>query len=347
MTVPRLPTDLRDRLAALPLDRAPLRRAGVLTALLVVLLVAGQAFRPGRGDSRPPADRQHVQADLEKRSAPPTGWTGGRVLALLLLAGGGGGAWLLHRRSAPAAARSSALDVIETQTLGPGQSLRLVACGDDVLLLSASSEGIRLLRSWPRDRFESSAGGALAEGLGVEDVPADDRRAASFAALLASAANAPRDAPTDTQMPVSASDTAGPDSTSAAPLAEATEPDATGPALATIPDGPPGYPARLGEAEPALAVADAPSPAPEWRADVLASGPLANPGALGAAPAPGGPAVLSPEPYAADGAGAAGCPSASVGAAPFSRTVAERPGLFFPAPPPAPRALRQFQAADD
>ena len=174
MTPSRLLSPLRARLEAMPLDRAPLRRAGLLAGLLVVLLVAGQALGPDRAAAPPRADRQQVLSAPEKGSAAPRGWTAGRALALLLLAGGAGGAWVLHRRSAPAAPRSSALEVIETHTLAPGQTLRLVACGDDVLLLSATAEAIRLLRSWPRERFDASTGGAP-----------------SFADLLADAAELP------------------------------------------------------------------------------------------------------------------------------------------------------------
>ena len=149
---------LRSRLDALPLDRAPLRRAGLLSVLLVGLLVAGKAFGPDRAARQPStADRQEAPA-AENASAPaPSGWTGGRVLAVLLLAAGGGVALVLHRRAAPGPVEDPALDVIATHTLGPGQTLRLVGCGDDVLLLSATAEAITLLRHWPRERFDRGA----------------------------------------------------------------------------------------------------------------------------------------------------------------------------------------------
>ena len=148
-------SDLRARLDALPLDRAPLRRAGLLSALLVALLVGGKAFGPSRAAALAPAPRHDLQAPTEEVSAPdrPSGWTGGRVLALVLLAAGGAVAVALHRRRAPAAL-GAALDVIETHPLGPGHSLRLVGCGDEVLLLSVGGEGAQLLRHWPRGQFE-------------------------------------------------------------------------------------------------------------------------------------------------------------------------------------------------
>jgi flagellar protein FliO/FliZ len=147
---------LRARAADAPLDRAPLRRAGVLAVLLVLLLIAGRALGPGGpAPDGAAAGRQSVQAEAERVSARPgpSLWTPGRVAALVLLAAGGGFAFVLHRRSAPAAT-ASAIRVVETHTLGPGQSLRLVACGGEVLLLGVTGEGTRVLRHWPRDAFE-------------------------------------------------------------------------------------------------------------------------------------------------------------------------------------------------
>ena len=163
-------SSLRDRLDALPLDRAPLRRAGVLTVLLVVLLVLGKVFGPGRpASAATSASRHDVQGATEEVSAPRAApaWTGGRVLAILLLAAGGGVALVLHRRRPGAASKAeTTLDVIETHPLGPGQSLRLVACGAEVLLLSVGTDGARLLRHWPRETFDRttvSFADALAE----------------------------------------------------------------------------------------------------------------------------------------------------------------------------------------
>ena len=148
---------LRTRLDALPLDRAPLRRAGLLALLLVALLGFGRLAAPDRTTA---AGGQDLRAATEDGSGPaapsrsPSAWTGGRVVALLFLAAGGGIAFWLHRRSPHRVAqRGSTLEVIETHPLGPGASLRLVACGDEVLLLSVASEGTTLLRHWPRATF--------------------------------------------------------------------------------------------------------------------------------------------------------------------------------------------------
>ncbi|MEO0557630.1 MAG: flagellar biosynthetic protein FliO [Bacteroidota bacterium] len=146
---------LRQRADALPLDRTPLRRAGLLTALLIVLLVLGKVFSPAPARS---ADRQDVRSATEEVSAPRSSavWTGGRVLAILFLLTGGGIAFWLHRRAGGRiVSNGSTLQVLETHTLGPGQSLRLVACGEEVLLLSVASDGATLLRHWPRARFDA------------------------------------------------------------------------------------------------------------------------------------------------------------------------------------------------
>ena len=146
---------LRQRAAALPLDRAPLRRAGLLTVLLVALLGLGKMFSP---TPAPSTDRQDLRSETEEVSAPrsSTAWTGGRVLAVLFLVTGGGFAFWLHRRAGGrTAAHGSTIHVLETHPLGPGQSLRLVACGEEVLLLSVASEGATLLRHWPRATFDA------------------------------------------------------------------------------------------------------------------------------------------------------------------------------------------------
>ena len=150
------PAPILDRLRALPLERAPLRRAGVLAVLLVVLLVAGRLFGPSSSGPSVAETRRHDVQAAEASSAPPSAWTAGRFAALLLLASGGGVAALLHRRRAGGAeAPASALETLETHALAGGHSLRLVACGGEVLLLGVGAEGARILRAWPRAAFEA------------------------------------------------------------------------------------------------------------------------------------------------------------------------------------------------
>ncbi|MEM6289136.1 MAG: flagellar biosynthetic protein FliO, partial [Bacteroidota bacterium] len=146
----------RARLDASAIDRAPLRRAGLLTLLLVGLLVLTQTLRP---EVRPASEmlaRQDVQAEAERVSASG-GLSAGTLTAVALLVLGGGAAlWLRRRPSASGAEPEHAIEVLETHTLGPNHSLRLVACGDAVLLLDVGAEGARLLREWPRTAFEAA-----------------------------------------------------------------------------------------------------------------------------------------------------------------------------------------------
>ena len=147
--------DLRARWDALPLDRAPLRRAGLLSILLVALLVLGKAFGPDRSAaSAPAASRNQAPTATERVSEPARGWTGGRIVAVVLLVAGVGGALVLRKRSGPATGASSEIDVLETLALGTGQTLKLIACGGEVLLVSATEQSVQLLRQWPRERFD-------------------------------------------------------------------------------------------------------------------------------------------------------------------------------------------------
>ena len=169
------PAPILDRLRALPLDRAPLRRAGVLAALLVALLVAGRWFGPSAaGPSVAEARRHDVQA-AEAPSAPPpppSAWTAGRFVALLLLAAGGGvAAWLHRKRSGGVEAPASALETLETHALTGGHSLRLVACGGEVLLLGVGAEGARVLRAWPRAAFDADRPAPFADVLAEHAPP--------------------------------------------------------------------------------------------------------------------------------------------------------------------------------
>jgi len=201
------PSSLRARLAALPLDRGPLRRAGLLSLLLIALLAAGKAFGPGRPAAASTlADRNEAAAPAEGVSASRPGaptsrsaWTGGRVLAVVLLAAGGGIALVLHRRRpAAGAGTAAALGVIETRPLGPNQSLQLVACADEVLLLAVGAEGTTLLRHWPRAHFDADAptldDAVSAVPPAVPRPRAPDADEPSFAEVLAAVSDAASDA---------------------------------------------------------------------------------------------------------------------------------------------------------
>ena len=190
---------LSSRLAALPIDPVPMRRAAILTVLLAVLLLATRMIAPARPRPATDAARQSVPASTETLSARPAprssggGW--GQAVALLLLAGGGAGAFLLHRRAAPRAARASTLEVLESHALAQGQGIRLVAVGDEVLLLGVGSEGVRVLRHWPRDRFDHPIADDDGQDALTDAPPATPPRSAAL--LLPTGEEAPPEAETE------------------------------------------------------------------------------------------------------------------------------------------------------
>ncbi len=99
----------------------------------------------------------------------------GNVLALLLLVGGGAGALYLRKRRPGTEASDDALPMapLGSLVLAPGQSLRLVRVGDEVLLLGLAQGGVSLLRRYDAD--EAPVGlDATEAGAGMPD----------FAALL-------------------------------------------------------------------------------------------------------------------------------------------------------------------
>jgi len=97
-----------------------------------------------------------------KASSPPTTsdaginlFTWGNLSALLVLVGGGGYALYMRRRVASENG-STALQSVGQLALGQSQHLRLVACGDEVLLVGVTEETIELLKSYPRETFDES-----------------------------------------------------------------------------------------------------------------------------------------------------------------------------------------------
>lgn len=167
-----------------PWHRAALFGAGLLVLWLALQLApsapaapppdvrsAEAAGRiPGRGEAPAASDRVGVPTRPERGF-----FRTGNVVALLLL--GGGGAWALHlRRQRPegeAAGREPALQALDALTLAPGQSVRLVSVGDEVLLLGVSQGGISLLRRYDAGEAPETA-----------PAPAPPPAVADFADLL-------------------------------------------------------------------------------------------------------------------------------------------------------------------
>jgi flagellar protein FliO/FliZ len=69
---------------------------------------------------------------------------------LILAVLAGGGLWALHlRRRVTPAASTTLLRPLGQLSLGPGQQIRLVACGEELLVLGVTAHQITLLKSLP------------------------------------------------------------------------------------------------------------------------------------------------------------------------------------------------------
>jgi len=84
-------------------------------------------------------------------------FTWGNAGAVLLLMGVGGYALYLRQRGDGSTA-NTAFQSVERLALGQSQELRLIACGDEVLLVGVTDEEVRLLKSYPPDLFEEHPG---------------------------------------------------------------------------------------------------------------------------------------------------------------------------------------------
>ncbi|GIV61243.1 MAG: hypothetical protein KatS3mg044_0109 [Rhodothermaceae bacterium] len=166
--------------AATPPNRA-LNRALLFGAALVLLALALQ-LAPKASTRPDPAlysdDAGTIAAtprtgprDREDRLFQP-----GYALVLLVLAGGIGLALYLRRRERTGPAGGLPMRVLGQLTLGPQHHLRLVAVGDEVLLLGLAGGQITLLRTYPRSVLppEPSTGGSAspAPSAGTSPPPA-------------------------------------------------------------------------------------------------------------------------------------------------------------------------------
>lgn len=80
-------------------------------------------------------------------------FTWGNMMVLLLL--GGGGAYALYlRQQGENTASTAPFRPLGQLALGQSQNLRLVACGEEVLLLGVTDDEVTLLKTYPPDAFE-------------------------------------------------------------------------------------------------------------------------------------------------------------------------------------------------
>lgn len=128
---------------------------GALVALWV--LVQAAALVPS-AEGAESADGATPEAPASSSVSSDAGidlFTWGNLSALLVLVSGGGYALYVRRRVSSREA-SAALRPIGQLALGQSQHLRLVACGDEVLLVGATEETIELLKTYPREAFDES-----------------------------------------------------------------------------------------------------------------------------------------------------------------------------------------------
>ena len=172
--------------AALPeRTRLLLRRAGLFGAGLLLLWVALQ-LAPKRAPSPTPAPlAEAATADdgVVARSRPastPTLFSAGNIAVFALLLGGAGFAFFLRRRTKEDGPAGLSLESLGQMSLAPNQQLRLVRCGNDVLLLGVTSGQITLLKSYEADAFDEANATDSKEAMSVDRPAAEP----SFATLL-------------------------------------------------------------------------------------------------------------------------------------------------------------------
>lgn len=126
---------------------------GALVALWVMVQAA--ALVPSAEDSER-AETETVSASSGSADAGIEVFTWGNLSVFLILVGGGGYALYLRRQVSDDGGANKALQPVGQLTLGQSQHLRLVACGDEVLLVGATEESVELLKTYPRETFDDS-----------------------------------------------------------------------------------------------------------------------------------------------------------------------------------------------
>ncbi|MDT0631256.1 flagellar biosynthetic protein FliO [Rubrivirga sp. S365] len=205
--LPSLPAFSRRPLS--PWRRAALFGAGLLVLWLALQLAPG-APAPAPSEARPAdvAERLPVRDGAGPVAAHPAPreragrglLSVGNLAALLLLAGGGAWAVFLRHRPSAGGAEGPAptLRSLDALALAPGQSLRLVAVGDEVLLLGLAQGGVSLIRHYAAGEAPALAPAppdadtaALAPPDATAPAATAPPRAPGFADLLRHAQTAP------------------------------------------------------------------------------------------------------------------------------------------------------------
>ena len=129
-----------------PFAQRPLRRAALLAAALLLLWIATRYLSAPRTPPPTATDAEPTTSvTTARRSSSPI--TPGYVFAGMLLVGGGVYAWYLRRRNGTGHPGREILQSVGRLQLGPGQQVHLVECGNELLLLGATSGQITLLKT--------------------------------------------------------------------------------------------------------------------------------------------------------------------------------------------------------
>ena len=105
----------------------------------------------------------------------------GYFVVVAILIGGVGLAVHLRRREGGDASGGLPLRTLGQMQMAPQQQLRLVSCGEDVLLLGVTTGQITLLKSWPKDAFPAHEGPETAPAASSAPAALQDE---PFAAVL-------------------------------------------------------------------------------------------------------------------------------------------------------------------
>lgn len=175
--------------AATPERTRHLLRRTLLFGAGLALLWGALQLMPQRAPTPaavPIAEAAEADAGVAVRSRPASPaaslFSAGNIAVLVLLLGGAGFAFFLRRRSQEEGSAAMTLQTLGQMGLAPNQQLRLVRCGDDVLLLGVTSGQITLLKSYDFTEFagaNSLRGEAASKAFAS---PASDE--GSFATLL-------------------------------------------------------------------------------------------------------------------------------------------------------------------
>ena len=123
---------------------------------------------------------------------------GGYLGALALLLGGVALALYLRRSAAPESA--ALMRPLGNFKIAPNQQLRLVACGEDVLLLGVTAGSITLLKTYPHDALLASESDVQADGGSAPSEQTHDQPKDGFAKALRERAAAFRDTACTTRL---------------------------------------------------------------------------------------------------------------------------------------------------